>query len=121
LQSTGKYHPDYFISLNNQAHIFSELGDNERALILADSVLLFRKFFWGENHPEYLSILSNVAVYEYLNGNYSRAYSYFDKNLKSIRSSVFLRHLQEFHPIKIVDMSFQKRYKRLCSFNGVTT
>ena len=72
-QVTGEMHPSYAVALNNQAHLFYDMGNSEKAITNLKESLHIRKQTLGENHPQVATALFNLAHVQIASGHFDAA------------------------------------------------
>jgi len=60
-QATGKLHPAYAVALNNQSHLYFDMGRTDKAIANLEESLAIRRQTLGENHPQVATALFNLA------------------------------------------------------------
>ena len=89
----GEDHPHTFISLNNLASAYGNLGEYEKALEINEKNYENRRRISGDEHPDTLISLNNLAYYYYILKEYEKALELNEKAYE-IRCKV----LGERHP-----------------------
>lgn len=72
-QATGEMHPSYAVALNNQAHLFYDMGSPEKAIENLKESLRIRKQTLGESHPQVATALFNLAHVQIVVGDVKAA------------------------------------------------
>jgi CHAT domain-containing protein/tetratricopeptide (TPR) repeat protein len=93
-QVLGEGHPDYAISLQNLAVLYSAQGEYAKAVPLCRQALAIQKQVLGQRHPLYASSLSNLADLYRSQGEYAQAEP-FCRQALAIQKQV----LGERHPL----------------------
>lgn len=57
----GANHPETLDTVEVIANILSALRCHKEALIIRSEVLCTRKEIWGENHPDTVTVMQNMA------------------------------------------------------------
>ena len=112
-QTLGENHPDYALSLNNLASIYSSLGNYNKAIELGTQAINIRKKTLGENHPGYALSLSNLAGYYGNLGDYNKAVE-----LGTMAMNIRKQTLGENHPDYATSLSnLASNYSSLGNYN----
>jgi CHAT domain-containing protein len=91
----GEEHPDFALSLNNLANLYTEMGDFSNALPLLIQSKNIRGKVKGEEHADYAQSLNNLAHLYTEMGDFSKALPLFIQS-KSIYTKVFGEEHLEF-------------------------
>jgi CHAT domain-containing protein/Flp pilus assembly protein TadD len=99
MEVIGKKHIYYPLTLNNTGSLYFSMGnaasnkkDAEEKYSLAEPLYLealgIFKEILGENHASYAACLNNIALLYIAMGNYAKADSYFDEEIKLLNHSI---------------------------------
>jgi CHAT domain-containing protein/tetratricopeptide (TPR) repeat protein len=91
-EARGTMHPDYAISLNNLALVYSGMGELARAEPLYRQALEITKQALGEKHPDCATKLSNLAEVYRKMGEQARAEPLYQQALEILKDSRGDRH-----------------------------
>lgn len=72
-RATGEMHPSYAVVLNNQAHLFYDMGDKKKAIANLKRSLHIRRQTLGESHPQVATALFNLAHVQIAAGDFADA------------------------------------------------
>ncbi len=91
-EATGELHPSYAVALNNQAHLFSDMGNPDKAIANLKESLRIRRKTLGENHPQVATALFNLAHVEVAAGAFDDAEQHALTALKIAEASYKTGH-----------------------------
>jgi hypothetical protein len=96
----GEDHPNTLTAMNNLAVTYSDLGQDDKALVLKERTLKLRRARLGEDHPDTLASMNNLAnTYDAL-GQHDKALALNEQTLKLMRAK-----LGEDHPDTLTSMN----------------
>lgn len=72
-QATGEMHPGYAVALNNQAHLFFDMGKPDLAIRNLKESLRIRRQTLGDKHPQVATALFNLAHVQIAAGDFPAA------------------------------------------------
>ncbi|MEO7198775.1 MAG: tetratricopeptide repeat protein [Dokdonella sp.] len=72
-QATGEMHPSYAVALNNQAHLFFDMGNPHRAIENLKESLRIRQQTLDADHPQIATALFNLANAQIAVGDFDAA------------------------------------------------
>lgn len=109
----------YIATLNNQAQLFTEIGDYEEAVKLFEKSLEFTKMIWGDKHLQYLcSIIRWMEPFLLLNAGVANKQTEFQNRVRQVFANIQTRSLspidiaQEVNPDEFYMM--MERFIHLC-------
>jgi CHAT domain-containing protein/Tfp pilus assembly protein PilF len=89
----GEDHPDYVLSLNNMAGLYSKKGDYSAAESIYKQVLAIRKRVSGEGHPLYVASINSLAALYANMGNYTAALSLYKQATVIVKRTLGVEHV----------------------------
>ena len=75
----GDGHPDTATSYNNIGLVYSDMGENEKAIEFYKDALKIKKSKLGNTHPDIATIYNNIRLAYEKMGDYDEALEYYQK------------------------------------------